>query len=234
MNIEEVRAQLEEELTWRLNEIRFFQNQLSYIRKVEEKNRYRKALVVMLYSHFEGFCKIALSIYATTINQESLVCSGVTDEIVAASLAAVFYDFENTDRKSDIFKRDLPDDTRLYRFARQVELISILEKIWALPVNIPVDFVVATEANLKPAVMRKILYRLGLPHDAFKDNEGKIHSLLNYRNNISHGTIKDGINEITYQGIHTATIEIMSSLIKILMGALSSAKYLRASVTTGS
>ena len=234
MNIIEIRAQFEEELTWRLDEIRFLHNQLSYMRKEEDKMRCRKALVVMLYSHFEGFCKTALSIYATTINQENLTCSHVTDQIIAASLATVFQDFENTDKKSNIFRRDLPEDTNIHRFARQVELINVLEEIWMLPVNIPVDEVVATEANLKPSIMRKILYRLGLPHDAFKENEGKIHLLLNYRNSISHGAAKDGISEKTYQEIQTATTEIMSSLIKILTGALSDTKYLRTPVLMGS
>lgn len=230
MNLEEVRAQLEEELTWRRDEIRFLHNQLSYIKKEEEKMRYRKALVVMLYSHFEGFCKIALSIYAHTINQENLSCSLVTDEIMASSLATVFQDFENMNKKSTLFRRDLPDDRTIHRFARQVELISVLNQIWMLHAEIPVDDVVDTEANLKPPIMRKILYRLGLPHDAFKENEGKIHLLLNYRNNISHGAAKDGISEKTYQEIQSATTEIMSSLIKILTSALSDTKYLRIGV----
>ena len=80
--------------------------------------------------------------------------------------------------------------------------------------------------------MKKILYRLGLPHDAFKENEGKIHLLLNYRNSISHGAAKDGISEKTYQEIQTATTEIMSSLIKILTGALSDTKYLRVATSS--
>ena len=62
MNIIEVRAEFEEELTWRVDEIRLLHNQLGYIRKEADKMRYRKALVVMLYSHFEGFCKTAFSI----------------------------------------------------------------------------------------------------------------------------------------------------------------------------
>ncbi len=57
------------------------------------------------------------------------------------------------------------------------------------------------------------------------------HSLW-YR--ISHGAAKDGISEKTYQEIQTATTEIMSSLIKILTGALSDTKYLRTPVLMGS
>lgn len=227
MNLEEVRAQLENELTWRQDEIRFLHNQLSYIKKEEEKKRYRKALVVMLYSHFEGFCKAALAIYANTINQENLTCSLVNDQIIAASLATVFRDFENTDKKSNLFRKDLPDDRTIHRFARQAELIGILKDIWPLRVSIPVDEVVDTEANLKPSIMRKMLYRLGLPHDAFNDNEGKIHLLLKYRNNIAHGTAKDGLDERTYEEIQIATIEIMSSLVKLIMNTLGDTKYLR-------
>lgn len=227
MNLEEVRAQLEDELTWRQDEIRFLHNQLSYIKKEEEKMLYRKALAVMLYSHFEGFCKTALSIYANTINQENLTCSLVTDQIIASSLTTVFQDFENMNKKSDLFRNDMPDDRTIHRFARQVELISNLKEIWLQRVEIPVDNVVDTESNLKPPIMRKILYRLGLPYDVFKENEGNIQLLLNYRNSISHGARKDGLSEREYERIQTATIEIMSSLIKIVTRALSDAKYLR-------
>ena len=227
MNLEEVRAQLEDEFTWRRDEIRFLHNQLSYIKKDNDKRRYRKALVVMLYSHFEGFCKTALSIYANTINRENLTCSLVTDQIVASSLATMFQDFENTNKKSGLFIRDLPDDRAIHRFARRVELIGILKEIWMHRVEIPIDEVVDTEANLNPPVMKKILYRLGLPPDAFSENEGRIHLLLNYRNSIAHGVAKDGLDERKYEEVQTAAIEIMSSLIKVITSALSDTKYLR-------
>ena len=227
MNLEEINTQLEDELTWRQDEIRFLHNQLSYITKEDDKKCYRKALVVMLYSHFEGFCKAAFSIYANAINQENLTCSHVTDQIIASSLAIVFRDLENMNKKSSLFKNDLPDDRIIHRFARQVELINNLNVIWTRRVNIPIDDVVDTEANLKPSIMRKILYRLGLPHDAFNENEGKLHSLLNYRNKIAHGSAKDGLDEKQYEEIQTSTIGIMSSTIKMIMNALSETKYLR-------
>ncbi|HEY4034832.1 MAG TPA: MAE_28990/MAE_18760 family HEPN-like nuclease [Ktedonobacteraceae bacterium] len=227
MNLEEINALLEDELAWRQDEIRFLHNQLSYITKEEDQKRYRKALVVMLYSHFEGFCKTAFSIYANAINQEELTCSHVTDQIIASSLAIVFREFENTNKKSNLFRKDLPDDRTIHRFARQVELINNLNTVLTQRVNIPIDDVVDTEANLKPSVMKKILYRLGLPHDAFNENEGKLHSLLNYRNKIAHGSATDGLDEKSYEEIQTSTIGIMSSTIKMIMNALSEAKYLR-------
>lgn len=74
MDVAEVRAELEEELTHRLDEIRFFRNQLDEIDAVDEKERYCKCLIVMLYAHFEGFWKAAFSIYLNVINQENIKC----------------------------------------------------------------------------------------------------------------------------------------------------------------
>ena len=56
MDVAEVRAELEEELSHRLEEIRFFRNQLSDIDGIDQKERFCKCLVVMLYAHFEGSC----------------------------------------------------------------------------------------------------------------------------------------------------------------------------------
>ena len=54
--LENIRTQLEGELKWRLDEIHFLHNQQNHISNEKDQNCYRKALVVMLYSHFEGFC----------------------------------------------------------------------------------------------------------------------------------------------------------------------------------
>jgi HEPN superfamily RiboL-PSP-like protein len=43
------------------------------------------------------------------------------------------------------------------------------------------------ESNLKPVVLRKILFRLGFPPETFASHEGTIHRLVNRRNNIAHG-----------------------------------------------
>ena len=90
MNLADIRAQLEMELTWRQNEIRLLHNQLAFIEKEEEKNRYRKSLVVMLYSHYEGFCKMAFLIYINSVNKEGFKCIEMNDYIVTANFADIF------------------------------------------------------------------------------------------------------------------------------------------------
>lgn len=228
MNLDDIRAQLEEEMTWRLNEMRLLRNQLSLISDEEDRKRYRKALIVMLYSHYEGFSKTALSIYAHAINQERIPCSDASHCVAAASYAQVFKDFENPTKKSDIFRRVLPDDTQLHRFARQVDLIASLDNIRSREVKIPIDVIVDTEMNLKPVVMRKILYRLGYPHDAFSAHEGKINLLLERRNGVAHGGEKSGLEQQPYEETEKAVYDVMDRLKIMIMQALRDRLYLKA------
>ena len=50
MTADELRAALETELAWRQEELVFFKNQLNGVTE-ENKDRYRKSLVLILYSH---------------------------------------------------------------------------------------------------------------------------------------------------------------------------------------
>ncbi len=59
MSLSQLWTEIENEQSWRFDEIRFFQNRLAEIKSEEDREKYRKALVLILYSHFEGFCKFA-------------------------------------------------------------------------------------------------------------------------------------------------------------------------------
>ena len=47
-------------------------------------------------------------------------------------------------------------------------------------------------------ILRKNLYRLGLPHDLFETFQGEVYRLLGYRNQIAHGELQSGIERQTY------------------------------------
>jgi hypothetical protein len=57
MNLADIRAELEDELQWRLEELRLLKNQLADLRTEQQRDRFRRVLVIMLYAHFEGFWK---------------------------------------------------------------------------------------------------------------------------------------------------------------------------------
>lgn len=226
MNLAELRAELELDRAWREDEIRAFQNWGAALTDDEELKRYRRALVLLLYAHYEGFCKFALTLYVSAVNQVGISCGEATCAIAAASLADLFHDLRDPEKKCDLFRRELPHDAKLHRFAREREFIERTAEIDKHPINIP-DGVVDTESNLSPLVLRKNLYRLGLPHDQFEDQDGEIHKLLNIRNEISHGSLKEGVDKKLYEELRTATSTIMSGLGAGVMKALSDRAYAR-------
>lgn len=211
MNIESFRAQLEKEFEWRTAEIRYFHNLCAGIECVEDQKRFRRAIILLLYSHFEGYCKFSLTLYVTAINQLQIPCSDANLAIAASSLSNVFRALKDVNKKSDEFRNELPDDSKLHAFAREREFLERATEIMNLPVTIP-DGVVDTESNLKPIVLRKNLYRLGLPYDHFDPLDGSIHTLLELRNKIAHGETQDGIDVELYNTLRDCASKVMTGI----------------------
>ena len=99
------RAALEAELAWRQEELAFFKNQLNEIPE-ENKDRYRKSLVLILYSHMEGYIKICLQTYIQYINSQGLKRKDVKTGLMVASMYKEFIAYENMDRKMKFFVRN--------------------------------------------------------------------------------------------------------------------------------
>src|SRR5437016_5156526 len=114
MNQLEIRAELEDERTWRRDEIRFLMNRLADLDTDTDQDRYRRAVLLLLYAHFEGFCKTALLIYVRIINKESLRCDLAQPALVAASCQSILKSLANPNSKSDFFRNGAPDDEKLH------------------------------------------------------------------------------------------------------------------------
>lgn len=219
MQIEEIRAEMEEELTWRKGEIVFFKNRMSHISKENEKDRYRKVLVVMLYSHFEGFCKACFLIYLKSINSLGLLRKEVNENLIASSMEDIFRKYDDKDRKCDIFRRPLPNDKEIHRFFRRTDLIIQFNDFLEEKLYIP-DKVIDTESNLRYHVMQKNLYRLGIDHRIFEKHRGNINKLVNLRNSIAHGSKRSGISYKDYESLEETVYNMMNELIKVLINSL--------------
>jgi hypothetical protein len=227
VTLSDVRGQLELELTWRVDELRLLQNQLGLIDAEADRDRYRKMLVVMLYSHFEGFCKSAWLLYVDTINKLQIHRLQASDAIAAASLTELFRALEDPQRKCNDFRRDLPDDSKLHRFFRQAEFVTELRNIWRRFVVLPEEQVVDTESNLSVVQLRKALFRLGLPSDAFEAHEGSIHRLVNLRHAVAHGSYKLGVPAADYDKFRDTILDVMNGMLKLVWQALVEKKYLK-------
>jgi hypothetical protein len=226
MNSAELWAEIEADQAWRLDEIRFFQNRLSDLDSEDEKSQFRRALILILYAHFEGFFKFALAHYIRAINQIDLTCREAQPALAAATMADVFRDLRNPNSKCPEFRNTLPEDAKLHRFARDKEFVERFESFEQRRVNIA-DDVIDIESNLTPPVIRKNLYYLGFPSDKFAAFEGHVNKLLAYRNPIAHGETRKGIKAEDYEALRDAAYEIMHAIKRDIMQAIETREYLR-------
>ena len=228
VDLADVRAQIELEREWREAELRFLRNHIEAIPDEAKRKVYRKSLVVMLYAHFEGLCKAILLTYVESLNASGLLVEEANAAIAAASLSEVFQALRNPNSKCRIFKRDLPDDTKLHRFARDREFIDSFAALAGRSVTLDADSLVDTESNLKPVVLRKILYRLGLEPTLVTPWTGQIQQLVRRRNDVAHGTAKDGLDEQIYRELQEAVYAVVNNLVKVISDAISNELYKRA------
>src|SRR6266849_5075140 len=99
MNVAELRAELESDRAWREEELLAFQNRGALIEDDSERDRYRRALVVLLYAHYEGYCKFAFSSYVAVINSSGVRCGDADYAVAAASLSEAFHALSNPEKK---------------------------------------------------------------------------------------------------------------------------------------
>ena len=115
-------------MAWRQEDFAFFKNQLNNISE-NDKDRYRKSLVLILYSHMEGFVKTSLQTYIQYINSLHLSRKDVTTGLMVAGMQKEFSAYENLDRKCEVFRRELPEDTQLHRFFRRVDFLDSIDSL---------------------------------------------------------------------------------------------------------
>lgn len=224
MTADELRAALETELAWRQEELAFFKNQLNEVEE-RNKNKYRKSLVLILYSHMEGYIKIGLQTYIQYINSQGLNRRDVNTGLMVASMHKEFIAYENMERKSEFFRRALPDDTRLHRLYRRVDFMEKMENFKEQELVID-DQIIDTESNLWYIVLQKNLYKIGLPVDLFDDYRSDIDALVNRRNSIAHGNFKSGVTDTEFSNWERKVSEILEGITRLLYDYAKNRRYL--------
>lgn len=225
MTAADLRAELEAELAWRQEDLAFFKNQLNNLRTEDEKKRYRKSLVLILYSHLEGYTKIALQTYIKYINAQYLLRKDVNLGLMAASMNKEFNAYDDLDRKCDVFRRALPEDGTLHRFFRRVDFLTQFEDFSNTQLMIE-DSVINTESNLWYIVLQKNLYKIGLPITIFEQYRKDIDALVNRRNSIAHGDSRSGVTEEEFSNWEQKITRIMSDITMLLFDHANNKHYL--------
>lgn len=208
-------------------EIRLIENLATRSSSDDERNMLRRSLVLLAYAHLEGFCKFALFAYAAAVNEARLSCREAAIPLVAATLTQVFAALREVNSRHPVFARDLPDDQKLHLAAREQRFIEDLDAIFATLVDIP-DRVVDTESNLKAAVLKRNLFRLGLNYPAVEPHGGTLDRLLGVRNAIAHGDALKVPKENEVNEYLTAGFAIMGVVQSEIYDALRRGAYRRA------
>jgi hypothetical protein len=229
MDAAALRAELEAEWTWRLDELRFLKNQLANIGNDEQSSIYRKSLVVMLYSHFEGFCKAAFAVYVHALNAEGLAVQQVNAALVASAFSRIFGDLRYAEKKSEFFRTSAPDDSGLHRYARDREFVERFDEFLKLHLTLDSDAIVDTESNLRPVVLQKIIFRLGMNHLMVDPWLDAISQLIGRRNAIAHGSSRKGIDAKEYIELELAVMSVIAEITKALFDAAVSGLHLKSS-----
>lgn len=227
---DDVYAELEQERLWREEEFTLLTNQTGNIKTPEKQDTYRKSLILMLYASFEGNIKSSLQIYVNRLNSTNIPTHAANEAIAAASLEKIFKALRNPDRKCSVFRRKLPDDTKLHKFARDREFYSDFSKLIANTqknIKLDADTIVDMESNLKPVVLRKILYKLGLDISNVDQWSKNLDKFLGYRNAIAHGQRKKGISEHEFNNLHKLVREITTQVNQMIMTAIREQSYLK-------
>lgn len=226
MNIETLEADLERDLSERTTELLFYQNQTQAARSIEDADRLRRALVLLLYAHFEGFAKFAFEAYLLAVNALELSCRDASTTLVAATLQDIFKELRSAHPVRGLFKGQVAEDSTLMRFAREMRFVETAYEILDRKVMIP-DTVVQTESNLKIHVLRKLLFRVGLDPALFDEYTGEIEELVNRRNLIAHGADRAGVEEQVYTKLRDSVLKVMAGISREIVEAARNRKYLR-------
>ncbi|QTI89002.1 MAE_28990/MAE_18760 family HEPN-like nuclease [Streptomyces sp. AgN23] len=222
MNVSDMRAQLEADILWRLDEIRHLRNLLLQGEEPEKASVYSlRAILVMQYAHLEGFTRTALSLYIDAINSQGLPAKSLRPELLAAALAGEF----------DTLRRGAPasgDEGKMTTRARhQVAFVQRLQELSEGPISIAAEVAVSMEMNLGSDVLKKCLVALGISVDKVRrDQYSAIDFVKNVRNDIAHGGRKEKIPGGLFSAHLKKCEEFMNELARVLTRAVSEKWFL--------
>ena len=181
---------------------------------------------MLLYSHFEGYVKIALQTYIEYLNSLCVLQKDVVPALAASGMHKEFIAYENLDRKCAIFKTALPEDTALHRFYRRVDFIEQMNDFQNSVLHLE-DSLIDTESNLWYVVLQKNLYKLGIPITLFDEHAREIDALANRRNSIAHGNSHAGVSKTEFSKWESKVQRILSDITLLLYDYANRQRYLK-------
>jgi RiboL-PSP-HEPN len=177
--------ELEQELAWRVDELRQLGNTLLGSASADQwSETAKRTLIVMLYAHLEGYCRHVLGVYVRALNNAAPNSSDARPELAAAALARSFRTLRVGDDASHL-KGSEPFHRRAKRETTFVEEVRSRE---SGPLVLEEEAVVSLEMNLGADVLKRALYRLGIPTEKVENADYMaLEFIRRKRNDVAHG-----------------------------------------------
>lgn len=223
--------ELEQEYSNRIDEIMKMENFVEYNKETtneEVLGIIRKSMILVLYSHFEGYCKQVLQYYVVYLNKEKVSACNVKFGLMAANMYKEFRRLSDGNHKPVDLHHLLKEDAILQQYGRRREFIGHFDTIMAKEINISEDFV-DTESNLRPHVLKKLLFQLELDYSIVDAHQNDINRLVNVRNCFAHGDRITYPTEKEYNEYKQAVVGLMEKLKTEIEQAYYNRAYLKVS-----
>jgi hypothetical protein len=198
-------AELEGDLKWREAELAALKIAVSSTKEGSVRHdALLRAMMALLYAHFEGFCKFAWDIYLNTIQKNNVLRKELNTPLACLSLEEKFKELRHDTSSLSFWEF----------FMNSCPSLIATRAEFRVPLK--------TKSNLWPDVYCDNMEQAGLPIGLMEQHKARISSLVSRRNDIAHGQ-KGGVKNLNeYQRyendvrdvIHDLAITIIESIEK--------------------
>lgn len=202
--------EIENDLDWRWSELASIKIQIVKADKGSVKyEALLRALVVLLYAHYEGFCKFSWDLYLDTLEKQRLKRKDCDDRIVRLSLNKKFKEL-----KSDLSPQGVWDF-----FTTHFPLL--------MDDHLEFKVRLETQSNLWPNLLKANSQEVGLSCAMADYHESLLKALVRRRNNIAHGR-RELIRDLDeYEKYENAAFDAMYELGLSVVDCLEGKAYLK-------
>jgi hypothetical protein len=218
VNPADLRSQLEDDLAWRLDEVRHLRNTLiGDIDRSSWPAAALRAILVIQYAHLEGFARNAFSLYVEAVNSQALTAEQLQPQLFASALVREF-DALRLGTGGD----QGPDEGRLTRRARnQSSFVARMRSHQSGPVRIEAELAVSMEMNFGADVLRRTMYMLAIPSaELDKSFDVALEFVRRMRNDIAHGSRKERIEPGMFEANISKCEQFFNDLVRLITRAL--------------
>jgi hypothetical protein len=206
---------IESDLDWRLAELAALKIQAAGSpAKSILQSALLRALIAMLYAHYEGYCKNAIRIYLREIKALGVQRIDCKERLGVFSLQKAF-------REAKSYSTD-----QCWRFY-QDNLDKLLHEVVDYEIDQHGEIALVGESNLKPADLRANFDFACLPQTEVDNHEQLLKGLVGRRNGIAHGK-KLLVNDLAdYEEYERAATAAMYDIAYSIIDALTDKQYLK-------